>query len=118
MGGISGSAGHELLMVTREAIANAGSHANPEWIQISASLDGADLTLSVIDNGIGFVQTAQTSSADGHYGLIGMRERMNRIGGTLTIHSKSDSGTEVVMKLRRATAESKYHRQRSRGKLQ
>jgi signal transduction histidine kinase len=117
MSGISGSTGHELLMVTREAIANARSHANPEWIRISASLDGADLTLSVIDNGSGFVQPDPTSSADGHYGLIGMRERMNRIGGTLTILTESGSGTEVVMKLRRAAAESETHRRSSKGML-
>ena len=116
--GIPGSTGHELLMVTREAIANAGSHANPEWIRISASLDGADLILSVIDNGSGFVQPGPLSSHDRHYGLIGMRERMDRIGGTLTIHSKSGSGTEVVMKLQRAAAEAETHRRTSRGMLQ
>jgi ligand-binding sensor domain-containing protein/two-component sensor histidine kinase len=118
MSGISGLTGHELLMVTREAIANAGSHANPEWIRISALLDGAGLTLSVIDNGSGFVQPGPSGNADGHYGLIGMRERMNRIGGTLTIHTKSGSGTEVVMKLRRATAESEAQGRSSRGMLQ
>jgi ligand-binding sensor domain-containing protein/two-component sensor histidine kinase len=113
--GIPGSTGHELLMVTREAIANAGSHANPEWIRISASLDGADLTLSVIDNGSGFVQPGPLTSHDRHYGLIGMRERMDRIGGTLAIHTKSGSGTEVVMKLQRATAEAETNRGTSRG---
>jgi ligand-binding sensor domain-containing protein/signal transduction histidine kinase len=102
--GISGSTGHELLMVAREAISNAGSHANPDSIRISASLDGKDLTLSVTDDGSGFVQKAPSSEADGHYGLVGMRERMHRIGGTLVIHSDSGSGTRVVMKLRQATA--------------
>jgi ligand-binding sensor domain-containing protein/signal transduction histidine kinase len=102
--GISGSTGHELLMVAREAIANAGSHANPDSIRISASLDDKEFTLSVIDDGSGFVQKAASGEADGHYGLVGMRERMHRIGGTLVIHSESGSGTQVVMKLRQATA--------------
>jgi signal transduction histidine kinase len=102
--GISGSTGHELLMVAREAIANAGSHGNPDSIRISASLEGKDLTLSVIDNGSGFVQKTPSSETEGHYGLVGMRERMHRIGGTLVIDSESGSGTRVVMKLRQATA--------------
>jgi ligand-binding sensor domain-containing protein/two-component sensor histidine kinase len=102
--GISGSTGHELLMVAREAIANAGSHGNPDSIRISASLDGNDLTLSVIDDGSGFVQKTPSSEMDGHYGLVGMRERMHRIGGTLVIDSESGSGTRVVMKLRQANA--------------
>jgi two-component sensor histidine kinase len=117
MTGIPGSTGHELLMVAREAIANAGSHANPEWIRISALLDGMDLTLSVVDNGSGFVETAHPDDMDGHYGLLGMRERMHRIGGTLVIRSVSGSGTEVVMKLRHATAKAHARSRRSREML-
>jgi len=102
--GISGSIGHELLMAAREAIANAGAHGHPDWIRITASLDGVDLTLSVTDNGSGFIQKGPTDGVDGHYGLVGMRERMRKIGGTLVIHSVSGGGTEVVMKLQRETA--------------
>jgi signal transduction histidine kinase len=115
--GISGSTGHELLMVTREAIANAGSHANPDSIRISASLNGTDLTVSVIDDGSGFVYPASFSTSDGHYGLVGMRERMQRIGGTLMIHSEAGSGTEVVMTLSQATANAYVRDGLSRGIL-
>lgn len=107
--GISGSIGHELLMAAREAIANAGAHAHPDWIRISALLEGVDLTLSVTDNGSGFIQKALTDGADGHYGLVGMRERMQKIGGTLVIHSVSGGGTEVVMKVQHETAGSSAH---------
>jgi ligand-binding sensor domain-containing protein/two-component sensor histidine kinase len=115
MSGISGSTGHELLMVAREAIANAGSHAHPDWIRIAASLEGMDLTLKVTDNGSGFLQAPPSGSTSGHYGLVGMHERMHRIGGTLAIYSVSGSGTEVVMKLRHATT--KGHRSESRETL-
>jgi ligand-binding sensor domain-containing protein/two-component sensor histidine kinase len=100
MSGISGSTGHELLMVAREAIANAGTHGHPDWIRISASLEGMDLTLTVIDNGSGFTEATLSDTTGEHYGLVGMRERMHRIGGTLLIHSESGRGTEVVMRLR------------------
>jgi signal transduction histidine kinase len=115
MTGISASMGHELLMVAREAIANAGSHGHPAWIRLSASLEGVDLTLRVIDNGNGFTQTDRSNSTDGHYGLVGMRERMHSIGGTLAIQSVLGGGTKVVMKLRHATAKANANRRNSRG---
>ncbi len=102
--GISGLIGHELLMAAREAIANAGTHAHPDWIRISASLNGMDLTVSITDNGCGFNQKGLADGAAGHYGLVGMRERMQKIGGTLMVHSISGGGTEVVMKLQYETA--------------
>jgi signal transduction histidine kinase len=86
--GISGCMGHELLMVAREAIANAGSHGQPGWIRISALIEGAYLTLCVSDNGSGFVPTTPADGNGEHYGLLGMHERMSRIGGTLIIHSE------------------------------
>jgi ligand-binding sensor domain-containing protein/signal transduction histidine kinase len=114
MGGISETTGHELLMVAREAIANAGSHAHPDWIRISASLEGIDLTVRVIDNGGGFVHVAPYDGSGEHYGLLGMHERMRRIGGTLAIHSASGSGTEVVMKVRHATPDAHANRRKPR----
>jgi ligand-binding sensor domain-containing protein/two-component sensor histidine kinase len=116
--GISGSTGHELLMVAREAIANAGTHGHPDWIRISASLEGADLTLTVIDNGGGFTEANLSHTTGEHYGLVGMRERMHRIGGTLLIHSESGRGTEVVMRLRHAPGWFHALGRRSRGILQ
>jgi ligand-binding sensor domain-containing protein/signal transduction histidine kinase len=113
MNGISGSTGHELLMVAREAIANAGTHAHPDWIRISASLEGVDLTVTIIDNGTGFVEASLPDSTGEHYGLVGMRERMHRIGGTLVVRSVSGSGTEVVMKLWHATVKPRALRRRS-----
>lgn len=108
--GISGYMGHELLMVAREAIANAGSHGQPGWIRISALIEDAYLTLRVSDNGSGFVPTAPANGAGEHYGLLGMNERMSRIGGTLTIQSELGSGTQVFIKLRHGTAAKQAHR--------
>jgi ligand-binding sensor domain-containing protein/two-component sensor histidine kinase len=115
--GISGSTGHELLMVAHEAIANAGTHGHPDWIRISASLEGIDLTLTVIDNGSGFTEAILSDTTGEHYGLVGMRERMHRIGGTLLIHSESGRGTEVVMRLRHAPRWFRAPGRRSRGIL-
>jgi signal transduction histidine kinase len=86
-------------MVAREAIANAGSHGQPGCIRISATLEDMDLTLCVSDNGSGFVPAAPANGDGEHYGLMGMHERMSRIGGTLIIRSELGSGTQVFVKL-------------------
>jgi signal transduction histidine kinase len=50
----------------------------------------------VRDDGRGFDNQAAGNGQAGHFGFIGMRERAEQIGGTLTIHSSKGSGTEVV----------------------
>jgi hypothetical protein len=57
--------------------------------------------LSVRDDGHGFAADNATSSEAGHFGLLGMRERVDKLGGTLTIFSAPEHGTiiEVVVPL-------------------
>jgi signal transduction histidine kinase len=52
--------------------------------------------LIIRDDGRGFNNQADGNGREGHFGLIGMRERAQQIGGTLSIQSSNDSGTEVV----------------------
>jgi signal transduction histidine kinase len=84
-----------LLRIAQEAMNNAVTHANPDRIFVNLTFDIKRVQLSVRDNGRGFDQSAQTSN--GHFGLIGMRERAQRIGGTLHIVSSSETGTEIVV---------------------
>ena len=56
-----------------------------------------ELTLKVSDNGVGFQATDPTLPAKGHFGLQGMRERADQIGGTLNVESSPDSGTTVTL---------------------
>ena len=97
---VEASVGHELLMVTREALANAGCHACATTILISAASDLTGLTMSVKDDGSGFEPSSLPTRAEGHYGLIGMQERMERIGGSLSIRSNIGDGTEIMMSLK------------------
>jgi len=83
------------LRIAQEAMNNAVTHANPDRIFVNLTFDIKRVQLSVRDNGRGFDQSAQTSN--GHFGLIGMRERAQRIGGTLHIVSSSETGTEIVV---------------------
>ncbi len=83
----------ELIKIGREAIGNAVRHAHAG--RITAELEYADnaVHLRVTDDGSGFETGAST--VDGHLGLTSMRERAEDLGGHLTIHSTSGSGTRV-----------------------
>jgi signal transduction histidine kinase len=52
--------------------------------------------LTVADNGSGFVVEPDRAGAGGHWGLLGMRERMERLGGALTVASTPGKGVRLV----------------------
>ncbi len=85
-----------LLRIGQEAINNAVKHAQAQRIFVNLVFDTRRVQLIVRDDGSGFDnQTARNEKA-GHFGLIGMRERAEKIGGTLSIQSTNGSGTEIV----------------------
>jgi len=57
------------------------------------------LALRVSDDGRGFDPERLSLAGSGHYGLIGMRERAERIGGHLTLHSKPGEGTQLLIEV-------------------
>jgi nitrate/nitrite-specific signal transduction histidine kinase len=58
------------------------------------------LTIRTRDDGIGIPEHVLAHGhKDGHFGMIGMRERAERIGGSITISSSSGGGTEVALSL-------------------
>jgi signal transduction histidine kinase len=85
----------ELLRIVTEAVRNAVRHGGATRVEVDLGEDGGELVLRVTDNGSGF-DAAGTSAA--RYGLVGMRERAERLGGALTV-SSGDRGTEVELAL-------------------
>lgn len=86
-----------LLRIGQEAINNAVKHARAQRILIDLNFDTTTVRLSIRDDGRGFdVQAAQS---DGHFGLMGMRERADQIGGKLSINSEEGVGTEVIIEV-------------------
>lgn len=85
-----------LLLVVQEAIHNAIRHGRPTRIDVAADFgnDGS-LTLTVRDDGAGFLPGTQVGPAQGHFGLQGMRERIERLGGTIEIESAPGAGTTI-----------------------
>ena len=87
-----------LLLVAQEAIRNAVHHAGCRAIDVAVASDaaGESVVLTVRDDGRGFDPAAVAGTAQGHFGLQVMRERMEGIGGTLTIDAAPGRGTAVT----------------------
>ncbi|MBV9770858.1 MAG: hypothetical protein JOZ32_14890, partial [Bryobacterales bacterium] len=86
-----------LLRIAQEAVTNAVKHAHASEVRIHLEMVGRKLSLRVADNGKGFEQDEAFSEIGGHFGLLGMRERAERLGGELQLHSEPGQGTEVAV---------------------
>jgi signal transduction histidine kinase len=84
-----------LLRIAQEAVTNALKHASPHRIGVTLHREARKLRLRVVDDGRGFDQQGAFSSRGGHFGLIGMRERAERMGGELRLASHPGEGTEL-----------------------
>jgi signal transduction histidine kinase len=94
---LSGLIEGNLLRIGQEAINNAVRHAQARNVLINLKFDAKRVQLSVRDDGIGFDYQVSSNGEANHFGLIGMQERAERIGGTLTINSRASEGTEVLV---------------------
>jgi ligand-binding sensor domain-containing protein/two-component sensor histidine kinase len=88
-----------LLRIVQEALANTVKHAQARTVDVELTYAPDSLALRVRDDGRGFDPESLNPSASGHYGLIGMRERAERIGGQLTLHSRPGEGTEMLVEV-------------------
>ena len=79
--------------VAQEALTNVVRHANASKAIVRIERCGDCVSLSVRDNGRGF--DAAGAPATRAFGLLGMKERTKLVGGTLQIHSRPGTGTEV-----------------------
>jgi ligand-binding sensor domain-containing protein/signal transduction histidine kinase len=87
----------ELLHVAQEALSNAVHHARATQIQLGLAFETGGVRLRVKDDGRGFELVRPLSLADGHFGLVGMRERVEKLSGALRVESAPGQGTEVVV---------------------
>ena len=91
------NANRNLLLVAREAIRNAVLHAQAKQIQVALCYDPAEVRLEVVDDGRGF--TPEPAREDVHYGIVGMRERVEQSGGTFQLVSSPGHGTRVIARV-------------------
>jgi ligand-binding sensor domain-containing protein/signal transduction histidine kinase len=93
------SVNRTLLLVTREAIRNAVVHGAPSAIGVCLSFEPSAVRLDIQDNGCGFEPAQAPLAASGHFGILGMRERMEQIWGSLEVASSPGYGTTITAHL-------------------
>lgn len=87
-----------LYRVAQEAIENVLHHANANQLIVKLTPHEKDIELTIQDDGVGF--TPQANTPNGHYGLAGMAERAQLVGGELLIHSKPKAGTLIRLTIK------------------
>jgi signal transduction histidine kinase len=88
----------DVYKITAEALRNAFRHADARNVDVEIRYDRAQFRLRVQDDGKGFDEALlPRQAAAGHYGVPGMRERAELMGGTLTVWSKQGAGTGVEL---------------------
>jgi len=104
----------EVARIVREALLNIAHHAQATSAQIGIGFEARYLAIRMRDDGVGIPEDVLAHGhKDGHFGMIGMRERAERIGGTLTISSSPSGGAEVTLTL---PAKLAFAKRKSRGR--
>jgi signal transduction histidine kinase len=92
---LTGPIENNLLRIGQEAATNAVKHGQARHVQINLNYDSAAVQLSVEDDGQGFELESAPAGSSGHFGLLGMRERAEKIGGHLQVTSAPGRGARI-----------------------
>jgi len=85
-----------LFRIVQESLTNAARHAQADWVHVGLGVDADGLDLRVADNGRGFDPVGDHA---GHFGLMGMHERAQRVGAQLQVTSAAGAGTQVKVSM-------------------
>ncbi|MCF4995768.1 transporter substrate-binding domain-containing protein [Pseudomonas syringae] len=83
-----------LFRILQEALTNVMRHAQAHTVELTLTMEGDELCLTVSDDGVGFVAATGRSTS---FGLVGMRERVLILGGRLVLESEVGEGTTLVV---------------------
>ncbi len=103
---IAGQVENHLLRLGQEATANAVKHAEAKRICLELRYAAQAVQLIVQDDGKGFEIPTATLAQVGHFGLLGMKERAEKIGGELQVASAPGAGTRIAVIVPRVSAAS------------
>jgi signal transduction histidine kinase len=90
-----------LLLACQEAVENASRHGKAERIEIHCEFSERGVEIAVEDDGCGFDVSSASDAPGAHFGLSGMRQRIERLGGVLDVVSEPATGTRLTMSLSR-----------------
>jgi len=94
----------EVYRIARELVRNAVRHAQAGRIEAEIRYESRQLRVHVRDDGKGIDPEVLKGGRAGHFGLPGMRERADRLGGKLEFWSEAGAGTEAVLTVPAAAA--------------
>jgi signal transduction histidine kinase/ligand-binding sensor domain-containing protein len=89
----------DIYRIGREGLVNAFRHSGAASVEIEIDYTPRELRLFVRDDGRGIDPQVVRSGTPGHWGILGMKERAERIGGSLTIRSRASAGTEIELRV-------------------
>ena len=95
---------HNLLRVTQEALANALKHSGAKKIVVALTYEPSQVGLRLHDDGNGFDFPNVGQASSGHFGLLDMRERAEKIGARFSLTSRTGYGTEILLLITDVTA--------------
>jgi len=100
-GALSLEAEATIFRVLHEALENVKTHAAAQRVRFVLRSSDDDLLAVVADDGRGFLTTdwLQAGARTGHFGLLGMRERISLLGGECRITSRPGAGTEIRVRV-------------------
>lgn len=87
-----------LYRIAQEALNNAMRHAQASRVSVHLARRGAEIQLTIADDGRGFDPAQVQPGAEGGFGLVGLRERARLLNGTLSITSVPGGGTQLTVK--------------------
>jgi PAS domain S-box-containing protein len=90
-----------IFRIIQEALRNVEKHASATQVDDSVEYAEGKIKISIADNGKGFKLAGDVGDLprDGRLGLMGMKERVNLLGGEITINSEANRGTRVLIEL-------------------
>jgi two-component system nitrate/nitrite sensor histidine kinase NarX len=91
----------EVFGVAREALTNVRKHAHAQRVTIGLTRESAEVVLRISDDGVGFDPEVAGMGPEKwpHFGLAGMRERAEAVGGRVAWHSRPGAGSEVELRV-------------------
>ena len=98
---VSEPVAHDLLMVAREAVYNSMLHGHPAHVDVALEYKTRELVLDLGDDGCGFDAQRPEEANGHHFGLKGMKERVERSGGKFHMTSAPGRGVRIEVRVPR-----------------
>ena len=101
LGAADGGMGEDVMKHVLEALANVVRHAEAASVDVTLTVAGGQIGVTVADDGRGLPAgwSPETLRRDGHVGLAGMRERVAALGGAVTLSARPAGGVALAARL-------------------